>query len=162
MNEIDSTSIIEYLRILYGLDFDLSSFHQNLAVDASSLFPSFNTASQKLSNEIIALGFNDLITSRYIAASQNYTGLRQKKIFENGLQGFNFDKIVAFAIPGSSLSSSGNYICDIIASVSLRTEEDIILASTQDVVDGLASKSSRVSNTATKILEKSQARFGNR
>jgi len=160
-NELDSTSIIEYLRVLYGLDLDTPAFQQTQDVDASSIFPGIDSAAQKISNQISSLRLNDLITSRYNTTSKNYLGIRQKKIFEDGLKGFAFDKIVAIAVSGQSLSGSNNsYICDIIATATLKTAEDIVLTTREELES--SNTGTRTSETSGRILESGRERTKNR
>jgi hypothetical protein len=120
--EIQSNSILEYMRLLYGLDFDINAFHQNQAVDVTSAYSSLASIKTIFDNYVAGLQINPLVKSRYIKSVDNIVELQKQQIMKEALQGFIFDKIVAIPINGSDLSGSSNfYLCDLIISVELVT-----------------------------------------
>lgn len=120
--EIQSNSMLEYIRLLYGLDFDINAFHQNQAVDVTSAYPNLAGAKLKLDNYVAGLPINQLVKSRYTKSVDNVVELQKAQIMKESIQGFVFDKIVAIPISGTDLSGSENfYLCDLIISVELST-----------------------------------------
>jgi len=120
--EIQSNSILEYMRLLYGLDFDINAFHQNQDVDVTSAYPNLASIKTIFDNYVAGLKINPLVKSRYTRTVDNIVELQKQKIMKEALQGFVFDKIIAIPISGSDLSGSSDfYLCDLIISVELVT-----------------------------------------
>jgi hypothetical protein len=152
MNETESVSTLEYFRMLYGVNLDLEALLQSTQVDASALFPGIETARNKVVVKIENLGFDDLITSRYIRAAENTIMLGQKDAFQGALSGFSFDKIVAIPIEGSSLRRDKDfYLCDILISVNLTSTAQIQQTTAEEIASNVANRTSRVSETAQRI-----------
>lgn len=152
-NELESTAVLEYLRILYGLDLDLEALVQNNQVDASELFPGLESAKNKVLKSIEELRYDDLITSRYISTAESSIMLNQQDIFQKSMAGFSFDKIIAIPVDGSSLRRGKDfYLCDVLISVTLSTQEEIQVTTAEEVARAVGSRSSRVSSTASSIV----------
>lgn len=122
IQEIQSNSILEYMRLLYGLDFDINAFHQNQDVDVTSAYLNLASIKTIFDNYVAGLKINPLVKSRYTRTVDNIVELQKQKIMKEALQGFVFDKIIAIPISGSDLSGSSDfYLCDLIISVELVT-----------------------------------------
>lgn len=159
MNELESTSILEYLRILYGLNLDLEVLTQNSQVDASALFPGLESAKNKVLNKIEMLRYDDLITSRYMRTAENAIMFGQQENFQRSLAGYSFDKIVAIPIEGSLLRKDKDfYLCDMLITVNLTTAEQIQQTTAAEISRTVSSRSSRVSSTARSIVRNSFGR----
>jgi hypothetical protein len=125
-NEVESTAILEYLRLLYGIDLDLLSFNQDTEVNLNELFPNSADLRQKVTNYVASLRLSDLIASRYNTSVLNSINFQQEDTIKRALSGFTFDKIVAIPIDADKLkSASGSFLCDVIISVELETKEQI-------------------------------------
>jgi hypothetical protein len=126
--ELSSTSILEYLRLLYGLDFSLNAFSQNENVNVDSAYPNTDSTATLLQNYVAGLKYDPLISSRFSTTIANSKGIQKKKIMKEALQGPVFDKIVAIPIDGSLLRGEGSfYMCDVMASIEFENVGEIVV-----------------------------------
>ncbi len=129
--ELSSTALLEYLRVLYGLDFSLNSFRQNEDVNVDEQFPYTDSTKSLLENYVASLRLDSLISSRYVNTIGSAKGVQKKKIIKEALAGPVFDKIVAIPISGNLLKNEDQfYLCDLIVSITFENVGDIVVDDT--------------------------------
>ena len=126
-NELQSTSLLNYLQLFYGI-----SFNPYLTVQKE--LPSITdqnvlNARGKVKEKVYEYRFGELIESRYASSGINSLYMTKSDLILTALGGNIFDKIVAIPVDASLLTAGGNgFLVDIIASVT--TEFDTRTVST--------------------------------
>lgn len=131
-NELKSKSVIEYLKILYGIDFSQQSFVQNDNVNVDSDYINTKNSIEKVTTTLKKLNLDDLILSRYTNAVSNSAGFKKSTLQKQALQGPVFDKIIAIPIDGDLLRASNiEYLNDMITTIDMSFGNEI----TQNTID---------------------------
>ena len=105
-NELQSTSILNYLQLFYGLT--LSPY-----VTLQTALPEITdqnvlNARDKLEKEIYSYRFNELVQSRYVSTGINSLKFTKGDLITQALGGCVFDKVVAIPIDSTLLKVSSN------------------------------------------------------
>lgn len=140
-NELQSTSLLNYIQLFYGLTFDYAITGQVTLDDITDT--NTKTAIDSFKQKIYSYRFDELVESRYVSTGVNSLRFSRSNIITKALGGGVFDKIVAIPIDASLIKNeSGAYLVDILVNISTRFEDRIEPVTTRTVV----SPSSLLSN----------------
>jgi len=115
-NELQSTSLLNYLQLFYGISF-------NPYLTIQKVLPSITdqnvlNARDKVKEKVYEYRLGELIETRYASSGINSLYMTKGDLILTALGGNIFDKIVAIPVDASLLTAGGNgFLVDIIASV---------------------------------------------
>jgi hypothetical protein len=138
-NELQSTSLLNYLQLFYGIDF-------NPYLTVQKTLPPITgqgvlSAREKVKEKVYKYRFGELIESRYASTGVNSLATTKGDLITKALGGNIFDKIVAIPVDANLLTGESNgYLVDIIASVTTefvtRSVVDTTRSTVKDVIRG--------------------------
>jgi hypothetical protein len=115
-NELQSTSLLNYLQLFYGISFDPYLTVQKVLPSITD--QNILNARDKVKEKVYEYRFGELIESRYASTGINSLYMTKGDLITTALGGNIFDKIVAIPVDASLLTAGGNgFLVDIIASV---------------------------------------------
>jgi len=118
-NELQSTTLLNYMQLFYGLTLDPRITQQVVLPDITD--QKILDARLKLTEEIYSYRFGELVESRYVSTGKNSLRFSQSDLITQALGGCVFDKVVAIPVDASLLKHGrDNYIVDILINVSTR------------------------------------------
>lgn len=121
-NELQSTALLNYIQLFYGLTFDYNITSQSILADITTANTKF--AIDAFKEKIYRYRFDELVESRYISTGVSSLRFSRSNIITKTLGGGVFDKIVAIPIDASLLKGTREgYLVDILTSVTTRFVE---------------------------------------
>jgi len=118
-NELQSTALLNYIQLFYGLTFDYNITNQRTLSDITDT--NTTTAIESFKEKIYGYRFDELVESRYISTGENSLRFARSNIITKALGGGVFDKVVAIPIDASLLKGSKDgYLVDILMSINTR------------------------------------------
>ena len=115
-NELQSTSLLNYLQLFYGISFDPYLTVQKALPSITD--QNVLNARDKVKEKVYEYRFGELIETRYASSGINSLYMTKGDLILTALGGNIFDKIVAIPVDASLLTAGGNgFLVDIIASV---------------------------------------------
>lgn len=115
-NELQSTSLLNYLQLFYGISFDPYLTVQKALPSITD--QNVLNARDKFKEKVYEYRFGELIETRYASSGVNSLYMTKGDLILTALGGNIFDKIVAIPVDASLLTAGGNgFLVDIIASV---------------------------------------------
>jgi len=133
-NELQSTALLNYIQLFYGLTFDYNITNQ---IVLNNITNSNTTAAiDAFKEKVYRYRFDELVESRYISTGVNSLRFSRSNIITKALGGGVFDKVVAIPIDASLLKGAkAGYLVDILVSVDARFVERVVPVVTRTITE---------------------------